>query len=266
MQQTAIVQSIGMNRHPVGARAARHLDLVFRYMMNGPGTEKNEHFIRVMTGEPHPMGNLAIVSSPDDVSVTRAAIGSLVDSNLPAAVLYCCGVSDALAQSVVARGFISDAMPAMAVDIERLPATSLPSGYEFVRADVRQGRGWTEALAVGYGLPVGLARLFSPEALGADMAPDAPTQFFAVVKEGRPVATTMLYLADGLAGIYCVATLPEERGKGLAAHLTAEALRRAKRLDYRVGILQSSPEGHSIYLRLGFEDLATVPMFVRMPA
>ena len=120
-------------------------------------------------------------------------------------------------------------------------------------------------MAVGYGLPVGLARLFSPEVLGADMAPDAGTQFFSVVKDGRAVATTLLYLADGLAGIYCVATLPDERAKGLAAHLTAEALRRAQRLGYRVGVLQSSPAGHSVYLRLGFEDLATVPMFVRIP-
>ncbi len=95
-------------------------------------------------------------------------------------------------------------MPAMAVDIEHVPATHLPPGYEFTRT--------------------------------------------------------------GLAGIYCVATLPEERAEGPAAHLTAEALRRAQRLGYRVGILQSSAPGHSVYLRLGFEDLATVPNFVRMPA
>ena len=266
MQLAAIVQSIGSNRNAVGARAARHVDLAFRHIMHGPGIEQNENFMRVITGEPHPMGNLAIVSSPGDVGITQAAIGSLVERNLPAAILYTCGVTDAVARSVVAFGFESKIMPAMAVDIERMPATSLPPGYELVRTGVNDGRRWTGAFAVGYGLPVGLARLFSPEVLGADMASDAVTQFFAIVKDGRLVATTLLYLADGLAGIYCVATLPEERAKGLAAHLTAEALRRAQRLGYRVGILQSSSEGHSVYLRLGFEDLATVPMFVRLPA
>jgi ribosomal protein S18 acetylase RimI-like enzyme len=75
----------------------------------------------------------------------------------------------------------------------------------------------------------------------------------------------MLYLADGLAGIYCVATLPEERSKGLGAHATAEALRVAQALGYHVGVLQSSSAGHGVYLRLGFGDYATVPMFIRMP-
>jgi GNAT superfamily N-acetyltransferase len=108
--------------------------------------------------------------------------------------------------------------------------------------------------------------MFSPEAVGADMAPDAQVHFYAIRRNGQFVATSLLFLADGLAGIYCVATLPEERGKGLGAHATAEALRVARRLGYRVGVLQSSTEGHPVYIRLGFEDFGGVPMFVRMPA
>ncbi len=155
----------------------------------------------------------------------------------------------------------------MAVDIERLSATALPSGYGCVRVGAGEaGSAWSETLAVGYGLPPGLARMFSPEALGADMADDAPVQFFAIERDGRTVATSMLYLADGLAGIYCVATLPEERGKGLGAHATAEPLRIAHRFGYRVGVLQSSTAGHSVYLGLGFRDVGGLPMFVRMPA
>jgi hypothetical protein len=29
--------------------------------------------------------------------------------------------------------------------------------------------------------------------------------------------------------------------------------------------LQSSPDGHSVYRKLGFQDLGEVPMFVRVP-
>jgi GNAT superfamily N-acetyltransferase len=154
----------------------------------------------------------------------------------------------------------------MAVDIAQLAGTSLPGGYEWARIGTGEvGAAWIEALAAGYEIPLPLAQMFGPETLGADMAPGAPVQFFGVLRDGRPVATSMLYLADGLAGIYCVATLPEERGKGLGAHATAEALRVAQGLGYRVGVLQSSPAGHSIYLQLGFGDYATVPMFVRTP-
>jgi predicted GNAT family acetyltransferase len=152
----------------------------------------------------------------------------------------------------------------MAVDILSMDATALPSGDDWVRIGAgNDGRAWAETLAAGYGLPLGLALRFSPGSLGADMAPDARTQFFAVRRNGRLVATALLYLADGLAGIYCVATLPEERGNGLGAHVTVQALRVAHRLGYRIGVLQFSPAGHSVNLGLGFGDFGGVPMFVR---
>jgi len=268
MQQAAIVGSIGSCGDAIDTRAARHLELAFRHMMRGPGTEHDESFIRLVTGEPHPLGNVAVVSDAGNLATTQAAIGPLLSCDFPAAVLYPNGVSESVARSVAALGFESQgAMPAMAVDIERMAATALPPGYDWARIGAGDdGRGWAEALAVGYGLPQGVARLFSPESLGADLAPGARTQFFAILRDGRAVATSLLYLADGLAGIYCVATLPDERGKGLGAHVTAEALRIAHHLGYGVGVLQSSPAGHSVYLGLGFEDLGEVPMFVRMPA
>jgi GNAT superfamily N-acetyltransferase len=268
MQQAAIIRSIGSSRDSIGARAAEHLDLAFRDMMIGRGAEIGESFLRQVTGEPHPLGNVAIVSDADNLDITQAAIGPLLACGFPVAVLYSQGVSASVARSMVALGFEDHgAMPAMAVDIERMAATALPSGYDWGRIGAGDdGRAWAETLATGYGLPQGLALRFSPESLGADMAPDARTQFFAIRRNGRLVATSLLYLADGLAGIYCVATLPEERGKGLGAHVTAEALRTAQRQGYCVGVLQSSPDGHSVYLGLGFEDFGGVPMFVRIPA
>lgn len=97
------------------------------------------------------------------------------------------------------------------------------------------------------------------------MAADAQTQFFGIRHEGRLVATSLLFLAGGVAGIYSVATLPEERGKGLGAHVTAEPLRVAHALGYGVGVLQSTASGHPVYRRLGFEQVGSVPLFVRLP-
>lgn len=255
-----------LQSNAIGARAARHLDLVFRSLADGPGVDKNAQYMRLVTGEAHPMGNLAIVSVPDDADVATAAVRPLVERNLPAAAIFFNGVSAPVATALTGEGFQSESMPAMAVAIERLTPTQLSPGYAFERIAATDSKGWTEALAIGYEIPPNLARIFSPEALQADPAPAATTQWFAIVRDGRAVATTLLYLADGLAGIYCVATLPAERGKGLGAHVTAEALRAAHALGYRVGILQSSAAGHSIYQRLGFEDKLSVPMFVRMPA
>ena len=79
------------------------------------------------------------------------------------------------------------------------------------------------------------------------------------------VTTSAMCLADGLAGIYCVSTLPEERKQGLGAYATAAALRAARAVGYRVGILQASEAGYPVYVRLGFGVYAQVPMLVRMP-
>jgi GNAT superfamily N-acetyltransferase len=262
-----MVPSIASARDEIGVRAARHLDTTFRAIMRPPAAEHQPGFIRVITGEPHPMGNAAIVSNPDDPAVTQAAAVPLRESGLPAIVLFTEGVTAEAAKTLEAMGFADQgAMPAMAVDIDAMGDTALPAGCAWVRVGAgSEGSAWASALAAGYPLPIGLARLFSPDALGADMAPDARIQFFAVLRNGEPVATSMLLLADGLAGIYCVSTLAAERGRGLGAHATAQALREAQRLGYRVGVLQSSPGGHSVYLKLGFLDLAEIPMFVRLP-
>lgn len=262
-----ITESIRSMGDATGARAARHMDVAFRRMMSGPGSEQNERWFRLITGEMHPMGNVALISTGDDIESALEAIAPLIECGAPAAAIFPAGVNQAVSDAVKARGFATEAsMPAMAVDIDRMRPTALPPGCEWARiGGGEEGRAWAEALAVGYGLPQPLADLFAPDALGVDMANDAPVQFFAVLRDGRQVSTSMFYLEDGLAGIYCVSTLPEERQKGLGAHATAEALRVARQLGYRVGVLQSSGAGHPVYLQLGFGDYAQVRMLIRMP-
>jgi GNAT superfamily N-acetyltransferase len=262
-----IAESIQSMGDATGDRAARQMYTAFRRMMGGPQCVQGIHWFRLITGEAHPMGNVALLSSGDQLATTLEATAPLVDCGAPAAAIFIAGVTQEVSAAVKAQGFaIETSMPAMAVDIDRMQPTALPLGYDWARiGGGTEGREWAKALALGYGLPQALADLFAPEALGADEAEDAQVQFFAVLRGGRQVATSMLYLEDGLAGIYCVSTLPEERQKGLGAHATAEALRAARKLGYRVGILQSSDAGHSVYLGLGFGDFAIIPMLIRMP-
>jgi GNAT superfamily N-acetyltransferase len=263
-----LVESIEAAGAAVGARAAQHFETAFRHMMAGPVTVANSRYLRLVTGEPHPMGNIAVISESNDLAATLEATTPLLRCGAPAAAIFPRGIDDAVAKAVKAQGFdVEASMPAMAVDIDRMAATTLPPEYDWARVGAGdEGVAWAEALAVGYELPRALADLFSPPRLGADMAADAALQFFAVLRHGQMVATSMLYLTDGLAGIYCVSTRPEERNKGLGAHATAEALRAARRLGYRVGVLQSSAAGHSVYLQLGFGDYAQIPMLVHVPS
>lgn len=261
-----IVEEIGPDHAGIGARAARHFEIAFRRIMSGPRAVHNAAYLRLVTGAAHPMGNLAIVSEPGNLGAALEATSPLLTCGASAAAVFPRGVDEEVSGAVKKLGFRVEAlMPAMAVDIDQMADTTLPPGYHWTRIGAGDdGRAWAEALAIGYEIPRPLANLFAPEALGADMAPDAQIQFYAVLHEGRQVATSMLFLEDGLAGIYCVSTRPEERNKGLGAHATAEALRAARRLGYRVGVLQSSTAGYKVYQGLGFGTYARMPMLIHV--
>ena len=251
----------------VSTTAETHLERVFRSLLRHPTKVENDGFMRYITGEPHPFGNLAVISDRTDPGITQEAIAPLRECGAPAAALY---FGQEVAHDVAARleeaGFESHGhMPAMAVEIDRLAPAALTEDYRFERTGEESASEWAERFAAGYEIPLGVATVFSPLAIPPDPAPDAPVQFFAVTKDGRIVATSLMCLKDGVAGIYCVATVPEERGKGLGAFATAEPLRIARTLGYGVGVLQSSEMGHSVYKRLGFADVGGLPLYVRMP-
>lgn len=267
MRHSAQYPSIAAVGTKIGPQIERHMDLAFRAGMHGPQVASGPRFVRLVTGEPHPLGNFALLTELEDVACTRAAIEPLVACGAPAAVLHTGTAGREVDECVRGEGFAPhDGMPAMAVDIARLPETTLPRGYEFVRVrgrDEDDAAAWVEAFAAGYELPLAVAKAFEPR--GSDW-PDEPMQFFAVRKGAKTAGTSVMYLADGLAGVYCVATVPDERGRGLGAYATAEPLRGARKLGYGVGVLQSSAAGYPVYRRLGFEDFGAVSLYIRVPA
>jgi len=250
----------------VGRLICGHIDLAFRDIMPGTGVEIDRRFVRLVTGEPHPFGNFACMVDPADLEATKAAVGPLLGCRAPSAVFFTGLVSEAVTQELNASGFQRHGgLPAMAVEIEKLSSTALPAGYAFARVDsAAQRDAWADVFARGYGLPLRVGGAFAGGIKG-DKTEDAPLQYFWILKDGRPVCTSMLYLKDGVAGIYGVATLAEERGKGLGAFATGEPLRVAHRLGYRVGVLQASEDGHPVYRRIGFTDFGEVPLYVRIP-
>lgn len=267
MKEAAAHPSIAAIGKDVAAVTAGHIDRAFRHILRGPKVVAERRFVRLITGEPHPFGNVAVISDPNGLEDTEAAIGPLLDCGAPAAVLFPGPVGGPVADRLKRTGFEShEAMPAMLVEIDSLSRTGLPAGYTLARVGSGpEGDEWANVFSVGYELPPGVGAVFSPNAVDATTAADAPIQYFAVRKGGRMVCTSLVYLADGVAGIYCVATIPDERGQGLGAHATAEPLRLVRELGYGVGVLQSSPAGHSVYRKLGFADVGEVPLYVKMP-
>ncbi len=260
------IPSIAAAGSPLGRLIEKHMEYAFRAMMHGPQTEGTDRFVRLITGEPHPFGNFAFVSDPDDVHSTALAVEPFCAATVPAAALYPGAPAPEVEEYLRQNGFtLHERMPAMAVDMEKLAPASIPQGYQLRcvegREDVRE---WAQTFAQGFELPYRVAEVFSPAGdVGA--SENASVQYFAITNKRRMVSTSMLYLNHGLAGVYCVSTIPEERGKGLAAHVTAEPLRRVNATGLRVGALQSTTAGYKVYRRLGFTDFGAVPLYVRGP-
>jgi ribosomal protein S18 acetylase RimI-like enzyme len=145
--------------------------------------------------------------------------------------------------------------PGMAADLwaveERPPPTGLVIEQVSNRARLKQ---WLHPVTVSFELSQAVASAFFELFAGRGFGPDVPWQLFVGLVEGRPVAASRLFCAAGVAGVYHVATVPAARRRGLGSALTLAAVRSARELGYRVGVLVSSSEGFGVYRRLGFRE------------
>ncbi|MCA9294727.1 MAG: GNAT family N-acetyltransferase [Phycisphaerales bacterium] len=256
------IESLGAD---LGPAIARHLEATFRSILDGPDATREAGFVQLVTGTMHPFGNFLVVSKASELDPVARGIDKLCGVAAPSAVIVPGKTPAALEALLTSKGFgLAEEMPAMAVDLDEVTSTALPSGYVFKEVGVDADDVWCEAMARGYEIPREAADAFGPRA-AQGAGPACRTHYYAIEKDGRCVATSTLVLVNGLAGIYCVATLPDERRKGLGAHATAKALEYAKSLGFRTGVLQSSQMGHGVYERLGFKTHGGVPLYVRMP-
>jgi GNAT superfamily N-acetyltransferase len=161
--------------------------------------------------------------------------------------------------------------PGMAVDLhalrEDLPA---PAGLTIERvADEAMLTDWIVAMRLGNG--GALPRLpLTPRMITlnrpATYAPDDPYRLYTARLGGQPVATTALLLASGVAGLYCVATVPDARRQGIGSAVVLAALRDARAQGYRVGVLGASQMGYGVYRRLGFQQYCVLQSHTWDPA
>jgi len=155
----------------------------------------------------------------------------------------------------------------MAIDLakmkENLPALEGFS-IRLAQDDVSWGQ-WSSAMALGFEVPPSydffldgwhnLLRHVDPET----------TLAYTGWMNDKPVATSLLFLSAGVAGIYSVATIPEARRKGIGALITQYPLLQARSMGYQIGILQSSEMGLSVYRSLGFKEYCKISMYRWQP-
>lgn len=163
------------------------------------------------------------------------------------------------------HGFVSKGeMPGMAVVLENLNEhLSMPDGFTVQQVRNKDTlKQWSYALTKGFGMPDFAGVGFYDFMCYADQE---SFQAYIGLLKGEPVATSLLALGAGIAGIYCVATIPEARRQGIGALMTLTPLRAAQRIGFKVGILGASEMGVNVYRSLGFQEYCKIGQYVWSP-
>lgn len=220
---------------------------------------------RVITREPHPLGNLLLADAGVSPETIRKQAAPLLNDAFPGAAVLTGGDLAGQVRALEELGFArAESMPLMSVTPGRLAPTTTPPGYAFREVGPGDDDRWADAFAEGYQIPLRLAAMFAPAALAAR---GLDARYYACEQGGVFAAVALCVVLEETPGIYAVATRPAHRGRGLAAHLTAEPLRLAwdGAGTRDLGVLQASAMGEPVYRRLGFEDHGHMALFVRVP-
>jgi GNAT superfamily N-acetyltransferase len=141
-----------------------------------------------------------------------------------------------------------DPTPGMTLAIpSSVPKPPLPLVIETVRS-AEQLVAYRETAFRGFGFPVTTARLFLNERLLAFPG----VRLYSGLVDGAVVATSMLIATGRIAGIYWVATLEAQRGRGYGEALTWAAMAGGGELGCATASLQASKLGRPVYARMGF--------------
>jgi GNAT superfamily N-acetyltransferase len=151
----------------------------------------------------------------------------------------------------------------MAVELTALPE-EVPVPEGFVVEQVRDEAGlaaWVETLGSGFGEGPVEAEWVGEVYRRLGFGAEGPYRHYLGRLDGEPVATSTLFLGAGVAGIYFVCTVGHARRRGIGAAVTLAALREARDLGSRTGVLGSSEMGYPVYRGLGFEEYCRIGLY-----
>jgi GNAT superfamily N-acetyltransferase len=149
----------------------------------------------------------------------------------------------------------------MAADLKALHEDlSTPAGLTIKLVEDKAAlKQWIHVASIGFGIPENGEMRFL--GLFANLGYERPVRSYLAIWNGQPIGTSQLFLSAGVAGIYNVTCLPQARHQGIGTALTLTALLEARRLGYRISILQASHLGYTVYLRLGFQDYGKLNIY-----
>lgn len=232
--------------------------------------EKTEHsarHTRCFLGVPHPMGNLAIAADQ-----TEGEFHAMLDdaerwvaaNKFPVALITFPDVGrPERGEWLAARKWaLLDNMPGMWLEATAgFEPGRPPAGVSVRHAnDAASLAQVVKVVTEGYPVPEAASELFV-HGIHRSNTGGVTAANYLVTVEGEPAACAAVCVRDGVAGVYCVATIERFRGRGLGALVTRAATAHGFASGARHALLHATPMGEPIYRKLGFQEIARVPLY-----
>jgi GNAT superfamily N-acetyltransferase len=226
----------------------------------------NPDMLWTITDIPFPMFNAvfrAHLSDPD--AAIKAAIARCSRRNVP--MMWWTGPSTQptkLGIALEASGFTGEEVTGMAANLRSLPReVSTPSDLVIQRVtDIETMKKWCHVLCVGFEMPDFVGEAFLDFLCNIGFDSQSTVRHYIGCLNDKPISTSLMFLGAGVAGIYCVATVPEARKVGIGSAITLMPLHEARTLGYRAGILHASHMGINVYRSLGFREYCKFTRYV----
>jgi hypothetical protein len=168
-----------------------------------------------------------------------------------------------LEEQLVKCGFVKQhEMTGMALDFSNLKSDfqRFPGLDVQIVTDAKNLRDWATVVSTGmFANPEKDAFSFY-ELMTTVLTCDKLTLFIGYF-DLHPVASSALFVSDGIAGIYHLATVPPFRNKGVGLSMTLIPLLQAREMGARFAVVQATEPGKSVFNRLGFTEYCKLGRF-----
>jgi GNAT superfamily N-acetyltransferase len=222
--------------------------------INGGTVERVDGLVLTLTNLPDPQLNSAFVErAPEDPGAALAAASQVfADHDQRLGIDLPRGWYPDLERAAAELGMeLVVSRPGMTAPVAAIAPAAPPSGVELLPvAGERDLEEFWEIQAIVFEMKPEVVRGYV--GIGALGSPGVA--LFLARSEGTAVASSVSITSDGAVGIFGISTLPEARGRGIGAAVTAAAID-AVRGEADLAWLQASEEGEGVYRRMGFRPV-----------
>lgn len=211
-------------------------------------------------GIPIPLFNQVFVFEPPQPENLEAAVAWIAARGVPFWMTVPDHLLDLVRQSTEAAGLVpgEGAMPGMVL----ASLEELGSGDSFAQIVPVSDPAQLEHVALvtgeAFGAPLGQARALVP----ASVLEEDDMRWFVGYVDGEPAACGQLLRTGDVAGVYAIGVRAAFRRHGIGEAVTRRVLLAGAEAGCRLGVLQATPMGRSVYRRMGFNETVDYHRFV----